>query len=67
MLSNTYSKYSDTLTSFNLAVLMSEKSAVVYLAPAYEPEVINTFLLITNGLTARSALLLVISIYPDER
>ena len=67
MLSKTYSIYFETFKSFMRAVLMIEKSSVVYLAPSYEPDVIKTFRLITKGFTALSAMLFEISIYPDVR
>src|SRR5690554_6828526 len=66
MLSSIYSKYLDILILLMIAVLMMENNTIVYFAPSFEPDVINTFLLITNGLTARSAILFVISTYTDN-
>ncbi len=67
MLSSTYSKYLETSTLLILAVLIIENNRVVYLAPACEPEVIKTILLIMNGFTGRSAILLDISICPSSK
>ena len=61
ILSSMYSKYLAILILLMTAVLIIEKSTVVYLAPSYDPDVMNTFLFMTNGLTARSAILFDIS------
>ena len=62
--SKTNLKYRSTLTLLILHVWTRENNFDEYLAPAYDPDVWNTFLCITNGLTACSAILFDISTYP---